>query len=49
MTGRQMLQNALEGQRRMTSGLRGMFGMQAPIQERLALAQAKQQKTNKKN
>ena len=45
MTGRQMLtQSALEGQRRMTSGLRGMFGMQAPIQERLALAQAKQQR-----
>lgn len=49
MTGRQMLtQSALEGQRRMTSGLRGMFGMQAPIQERLALAQAKQQREQQK-
>jgi len=49
MTGRQMLtQSALAGQQRMASGLRGMFGMQAPIQERLALAQAKQQREQQK-
>ena len=49
MTGRQMLtQSALAGQQRMASGLRGMLGMQAPIQERLALAQAKQQREQQK-
>ena len=45
MTGRQMLvQSALAGQERMASGLRGMFGGQAPIQQQLALAAAKKER-----
>jgi len=47
MTGREMLtQSALAGQQRMTSGLRGMFGGQPTIQEKLVQAQGQKMRAD---
>lgn len=47
MTGREMLtQSALAGQRRMTSGLRGMFGGSPTVQEQLVQAQGQKMRAD---